>query len=47
MGGSHDEESAKANGAGNSAKQSEEINDLKSEIEAMRKQLSEIARDRK
>jgi polyhydroxyalkanoate synthesis repressor PhaR len=47
MGSSHDEESAKANGAGNSAKQSEEINDLKSEIEAMRKQLSEIARDRK
>jgi polyhydroxyalkanoate synthesis repressor PhaR len=47
MGGSHDEEPAKANGAGNSAKQSEEINDLKSEIEAMRKQLSEIARDRK
>ena len=45
--GSHDEEPAKANGAGGNAKQSEEINDLKSEIEAMRKQLSELARDRK
>jgi polyhydroxyalkanoate synthesis repressor PhaR len=47
MGGGHDEEPAKANGAASNAKQSEEINDLKSEIEAMRKQLSEIARDRK
>ncbi len=46
-GGSHEEEPSKANGAASNAKQSEEINDLKSEIEAMRKQLSEIARDRK
>jgi len=42
----HDAEPPKAaNGAG--AKPSEEINELKSEIEAMRKQLAELAQQRK
>ena len=36
-----------ANGATPEPKTSEEISELKSEIEAMRKQLSELARDRK
>jgi polyhydroxyalkanoate synthesis repressor PhaR len=43
----HEESPAKPNGSATSPKQSEEINDLKNEIEAMRKQLSEIAQQRK
>ena len=42
--GSHDEAPKASNGA---AKQSEEINELKSELEEMRKQLSELAQNRK
>jgi polyhydroxyalkanoate synthesis regulator protein len=41
---SHEETPKPANGA---AKQSEEINELKSELEEMRKQLSELAQNRK
>jgi polyhydroxyalkanoate synthesis repressor PhaR len=41
---SHEEAPKAANGA---AKQSEEINELKSELEEMRKQLSELAQNRK
>ncbi|HEY8949822.1 MAG TPA: polyhydroxyalkanoate synthesis repressor PhaR [Rhizomicrobium sp.] len=43
---SNDETPKTANGAG-TAKQSEEINELKSELEEMRKQLSELAQNRK
>ena len=43
-GASSDEAPKAANGA---AKQSEEINELKSELEEMRKQLSELAQNRK
>ena len=43
-GASTSESETKPNGAGHAApKQSEEINELKSEIEAMRRQLSELA----
>jgi polyhydroxyalkanoate synthesis repressor PhaR len=44
-----DEPAAKSagNGAGEKAKPSEEIGELKSEIEAMRRQLAELARERK
>ena len=45
-GASSDEAPKAANGAG-AAKQSEEINELKSELEEMRKQLSELAQNRK
>ncbi len=44
----HEDEAPKAtNGAASAPKQAEEINELKSEIEAMRKQLSELAQNRK
>jgi polyhydroxyalkanoate synthesis repressor PhaR len=44
----HGEETARAsNGSGESKKPAEEINELKNEIEAMRKQLAELARERK
>jgi polyhydroxyalkanoate synthesis repressor PhaR len=36
-----------SNGSGESKKPAEEINELKSEIEAMRRQLAELARERK
>ncbi len=43
-----DEDAPKANGTGDAKPaKSEEISDLKSEIEAMRRQLAELARDRK
>ena len=35
------------NGSGENKKPAEEINELKSEIEAMRRQLAELARERK
>ncbi|HEX2594225.1 MAG TPA: polyhydroxyalkanoate synthesis repressor PhaR [Rhizomicrobium sp.] len=45
---SHSDDGHRANGAAEpKAKPSEEISDLKSEIEAMRKQLQELARERK
>jgi polyhydroxyalkanoate synthesis repressor PhaR len=48
QGGAPSEGESKPNGAGHAAaKPSEEINELKSEIEAMRKQLSELAQNRK
>jgi polyhydroxyalkanoate synthesis repressor PhaR len=48
-GAGHSDHEPKANGGAPEpkAKQSEEISDLKSEIEAMRKQLAELARERK
>jgi len=48
-GSGHSDHETKTNGAAPEAKnkQSEEISDLKGEIEAMRKQLQELARDRK
>ncbi|HUJ02664.1 MAG TPA: hypothetical protein VLW75_03430, partial [Rhizomicrobium sp.] len=42
----HEEEAPKTTNGGG-AKPSEEINELKSEIEAMRKQLAELAQQRK
>lgn len=42
-----EETAARANGGEAKAKPSEEITELKGEIEAMRKQLQELARDRK
>jgi polyhydroxyalkanoate synthesis repressor PhaR len=42
-----EETAARANGGETKAKPSEEITELKGEIEAMRKQLQELARDRK
>jgi polyhydroxyalkanoate synthesis repressor PhaR len=48
MGGAREAEAAKsANGAAPQAKPSEDISELKSEIEAMRKQLAELAQQRK
>jgi len=45
--GAGEDASRTANGAAAEPKTSEEISELKSEIEAMRKQLSELARERK
>jgi polyhydroxyalkanoate synthesis repressor PhaR len=49
MGRGHEDEPASRpnNGSGESKKPAEEINDLKNEIEAMRRQLAELARERK
>jgi polyhydroxyalkanoate synthesis repressor PhaR len=47
QGGGHESEAPKGTNGAGAPKPSEEINELKSEIEAMRRQLSELAQNRK